>query len=155
MSLSIFLVVGEKGTVALSPEHIHRKNTKISISLKHSQFKVISYIKKVKNTPYITHQNICYCSNGALPIKESYNSQKNCNQKFLNTTRTWQIQCLLYFTSYCEFLNLPLYRVCTRYWHKTRNFTVIDPEILSMKKKMTRFALVSHFAPGYSIQYKW
>ena len=38
--LLIFAAICEKRTAALSPEHIHRKNTKIPIPL-HIQFKVI------------------------------------------------------------------------------------------------------------------
>ena len=41
MSLSTFVAVGGKRTVALSPEHIHRESTKISVLLKHIQVKVI------------------------------------------------------------------------------------------------------------------
>ena len=48
--VSIFVASGEKRTVPLSPEPIHRKSTKVFIPLKHLQFKVISYIK-CKKTP--------------------------------------------------------------------------------------------------------
>ena len=41
----IFVAVGEKRTVAHSPEYIHRKSTTISISLKHIQSKNNSHTK--------------------------------------------------------------------------------------------------------------
>ena len=66
---SLLVAVGEKITVALSPEHFQRKSTKLSITLKHIQFKVNSYIKRDKNTPWII-KNIYYRNNEDLFIKD-------------------------------------------------------------------------------------
>ena len=59
----------------------------------------------------------------------------------------------LYFILHCEILSLLLrtynYRVCIKYWLKPKNYTDVDPEILSIKVKSSHFAPVSHSAPGY------
>ena len=46
-----FLLLVKKRNIALFPGHIHRKSTKISILIKHIQFKVVSCLKCNKNTP--------------------------------------------------------------------------------------------------------
>ena len=74
--LSIFILVGEKRTVALSPKHICRKNAKISIPLKHIQFNIISYIESVNSIPQ-TIKNTYYCNNETLSIEDLQNSQEN------------------------------------------------------------------------------
>ena len=51
--LLIFVEDDEKRASALSQDHMYRKSKKISISLKHIQFKVISWLKGNKNTPLI------------------------------------------------------------------------------------------------------
>ena len=51
----------------------------------------------------------------------------------------------LYFVLYCEFSSQPLrtytYWICTRCWPKPNNFMAADSVLLSMKDKLSRFAL--------------
>ena len=150
MSLSIFVVVGEKRTVALPPEHIHRKSTKISIPLKYIQFNVISHIKKIK----ILYKSlkILTVATMELYLLKIYATPKKLPPEASEyySYLTASIFTLFYFTLRIFKFLLRTYfnKACTRFCPKARNFMLIDSEIISMKSEMSRFVPVCHFSPG-------
>ena len=127
---SIAAGVDEQRTVAFSPEHIHKKSTKISILLKPIQFKVISYIKSNKST----HKSMEVFIIATLELslywmftKFSKKLQQEVSEHcpFL-TTSTFTFFCFILRISLSPILWTYTDRVCAKYWRKTKNCMTVD-----------------------------
>ena len=127
---SIVAGVDEQRTVAFSPEHIHRKSTKISILLKPIQFKVISYIKSNKSTHKSMEVFIIATLELSLywmftKFRKKLQQEVSEDCPFL-TASTFSFFCFILRTFLSPTLWTYADRVCAKYWRETKNCMTVD-----------------------------